>query len=92
MGVVGWARPLAGYQMVVTNVRSGSSGSSPLAGVIREWSTNVSVITPTAKLVADRGDGFEAEGVEQPAKSTTTPPRTATRIRVRMCIPPQLMN
>jgi hypothetical protein len=78
--------------MVVTNVRSGSFGSSPLAGVIREWSTNVSVITPTAKVVADRGGGFEAEEAEQPARSTTTPPRTATNIRVRMFIPPQLVN
>src|SRR5713101_3584833 len=45
--VPAWALPWAGYQIVVTRVRSGRIGLVPLAGVERCVSTNVSVSTPT---------------------------------------------
>jgi hypothetical protein len=59
--------PVAGYKIVVSRVRVGNCGLALQAGVVREESTKLSVVTPTAYF----GDTCET------AAATLSPPNTS---------------
>src|SRR5579871_1623945 len=91
--------PTAGYQTVVTSVRSGSVGFGPQAGVARLVSTRVSVRTPTAWWATGGAGAGPAPAEELPQPATTNesaatadsspPGRTmAHRPRARRCRDP----
>ena len=71
-GLITLALPTAGYQMVVIRVRLDSCGAGPWAGVDRERSTNVVVITPTAYELGRGAAGFACPELEQPTTVIAT--------------------